>query len=462
MPMQAPRHEQVKRYLKRPLVRLSTISWRDLIMVLLPILAVTTVLGWLTVKLIRPAPPDRVVILAGPADSSFHTTAQRYAKIIGTHGIRVDVIETDGSVENLQRLLDPKQSADVGLVQTGLADDDQAPGLMSLGTIYVQPIMVFYHGTERIERLTQLKGKRIAIGPDGSGTAVVASKMLAENGMDKKSAKLLELESDDAIAALLARKIDAVFITGEQLRGKKVRELVRKPGIQMMNFRQADGYQRRLPFLSRLEAPEGSFDLGRNLPPHDIQLFGTPVELIAREGLHPAISDLLIAAAREVHGKAGMYRKAGEFPAPVEHDIPISEEARRYYTSGAPFLYKRLPFWLASLIDRIALVLLPLLIVVVPATRMVAPLYQWRMRSRIYRWYGALMTLERAMLGNPDQDQRRELFKELEDIENSVNSLHLPLAFADQQYVLREHIAMVRARIHAQSDASTQPAAGLA
>ncbi|MCX7216224.1 MAG: ABC transporter substrate-binding protein, partial [Burkholderiales bacterium] len=280
--MQTPRPDTVKRYLKKPLVRLSTISWRDLIMVLLPILAVTMVLGWLAVKLIRPAPPDRVVLLAGPADGSFHTAAQRYAKIIGAHGIRVEVRETDGSVENLQRLLDAKQTVDVGFVQTGLADDDQAPGLQSLGTIYVQPIMVFYSGAQRIERLTQLKGKRIAIGPDGSGTAVIANKMLAENGMDKKSAKLLELDSDDAIAALLARKIDAVFVTGEQLRGKKVRELVRKPGIQMMSFRQADGYQRRLPFLSRLVAPEGSFDLGLNLPPQDIDLFGTPVELIAR------------------------------------------------------------------------------------------------------------------------------------------------------------------------------------
>jgi TRAP transporter TAXI family solute receptor len=460
--MQTPRPDTVKRYLKQPLVRLSTISWRDLIMVLLPILAVTMVLGWLAVKLIRPAPPDRVVLLAGPADGSFHTAAQRYAKIIGAHGIRVEVRETDGSVENLQRLLDAKQTVDVGFVQTGLADDDQAPGLQSLGTIYVQPIMVFYSGAQRIERLTQLKGKRIAIGPDGSGTAVIANKMLAENGMDKKSAKLLELDSDDAIAALLARKIDAVFVSGEQLRGKKVRELVRKPGIQMMSFRQADGYQRRLPFLSRLVAPEGSFDLGLNLPPQDIDLFGTPVELIAREGLHPAISDLLIAAARDVHGKAGMYRKAGEFPAPIEHDIPISEEARRYYTSGAPFLYKRLPFWLASLVDRIALVLLPLLIVIVPATRMVAPLYQWRMRSRIYRWYGALMTLERAMLANPEQDEREQLFKQLEAIENSVNSLILPLAFADQQYVLREHIAMVRARMNALSGAPAPQPAGLA
>jgi TRAP transporter TAXI family solute receptor len=420
------------------------------------------VLGWLAVKLIRPAPPDRVVLLAGPADGSFHAAAQRYAKIISAHGIRVEVRETDGSVENLQRLLDAKQTVDVGFVQTGLADDDQAPGLQSLGTIYVQPIMVFYSGAQRIERLTQLKGKRIAIGPDGSGTAVIANKMLAENGMDKKSAKLLELDSDDAIAALLARKIDAAFVSGEQLRGKKVRELVRQPGIQMMSFRQADGYQRRLPFLSRLVAPEGSFDLGLNLPPQDIDLFGTPVELIAREGLHPAISDLLIAAAREVHGKAGMYRKAGEFPAPIEHDIPISEEARRYYTSGAPFLYKRLPFWLASLVDRIALVLLPLLIVIVPATRMVAPLYQWRMRSRIYRWYGALMTLERAMLAQPDQNEREELFKQLEAIEDSVNSLILPLAFADQQYVLREHIAMVRARMNALSGASAPPSNSMA
>ncbi len=459
--MQTPRPDTVKRYLKQPLVRLSTISWRDLIMVLLPILAVTMVLGWLAVKLIRPAPPDRVVLLAGPADGSFHAAAQRYAKIIGAHGIRVEVRETDGSVENLQRLLDAKQTVDVGFVQTGLADDDQAPGLQSLGTIYVQPIMVFYSGAQRIERLTQLKGKRIAIGPDGSGTAVIANKMLAENGMDKKSAKLLELDSDDAIAALLARKIDAAFVSGEQLRGKKVRELVRKPGIQMMSFRQADGYQRRLPFLSRLVAPEGSFDLGLNLPPQDIDLFGTPVELIAREGLHPAISDLLIAAARDVHGKAGMYRKAGEFPAPIEHEIPISEEARRYYTSGAPFLYKRLPFWLASLVDRIALVLLPLLIVIVPATRMVAPLYQWRMRSRIYRWYGALMTLERAMLAHPDQTEREDLFKQLETIENSVNSLILPLAFADQQYVLREHIAMVRARMNSLADASPPPSASM-
>jgi hypothetical protein len=243
---------------------------------------------------------------------------------------------------------------------------------------------------------------------------------------------------------LLSKKADAIFLTSEQVRGRKIRELMREPGIRLMSMRQADGYLRRLPFLSRLEAPEGSFDLALNLPPADTSLVGTPVELIAREGLHPAISDLLISAAREVHGKPGMYRKAGEFPAPIEHDIAISEEARRYYTSGAPFLYKRLPFWLASLVDRILIVVVPLLIVIVPLSRLITPLYRWRVRSRIYRWYGSLMKIERDMREDLSSAQRSELDERLTDIEASVNSLQPPLAFADQLYVLREHIALVR------------------
>ena len=446
----SPSLPQIGKSLTRPIARLRAVSWRDLLTVLLPILLLTMGLGWLAVKLIRPAPPNRVVILSGPPDSSYRTTADRYAKLIEAHGIKVEVHTTDGSVENLKTLLDPKQAADVGFVQTGLADDDKAPGLVSLGTLYVQPIMVFYRGKREIERLTQLKGRRIAIGPDGSGTAVLARRMLAENGMDKDEAILLDLDGDDAMAALTAGKIDAFFVTGEQLRGKKTRELMKVPGIRLMNFRQADGYLRRIRFLSRLTAPEGSFDLGMNLPPRDTELVGTPVELIAREGLHPAISDLLIAAAREVHGKAGMYRKTGEFPSAVEHDIPLSEEAGRYYTSGAPLQYKPLPLRLASQGDPKRIVVLPLLIVVVPASRLVAPLYRWRMRSRIYRWYGALMMIERDMMDPVGDGERLELQRRLDEIQQAVSNLQLPLAFADQLYVLREHVGLVRARFDAQ------------
>lgn len=446
----------LQKSLARPMARLRAVSWRDLLTVLLPILLLTTGLGWLAVKLIRPAPPDKLVILSGPPDSSFRVTADRYAKLIAAHGIKVEVRSTDGSIDNLKSLLDPRQAADVGFVQTGLADDDKAPGLVSLGTLYVQPMMVFYRSAREIDRLTALKGRRIAIGPDGSGTAVLARRMLSENGMDKGDATLLDLDGDDAIAALVAGKVDAIFVTSEQVRGRKTRELMRAPGVKLMNFRQADGYLRRIRFLSRLTAPEGSFDLGMNLPPKDTELVGTPVELIAREGLHPAMSDLLIAAAREVHGKSGMFRKTGEFPAAVEHDIPLSEEARRYYTSGSPFLYKRLPFWLASLVDRILIVLLPLLIVIVPASRLVAPLYRWRMRSRIYRWYGALMTIERDMMAPDSASDRVELLRRLDEIRQAVNNLQLPLAFADQLYVLREHVELVRSRFDAQQAQQTQ------
>lgn len=439
----------IRAAIRRPVQRLVAISWRDMLLVLVPVLIVTLALGWLAVKLIRPAPPDTVVILSGAEDSSFHNTAKRYAKIIGTHGIQVKVVVTDGSAENLQRLLDRKQVADVGLVQTGLTEAEASQGLNSLGTMYVQPFLVFYRDRKTLDRLTQLKGRRIAIGPDGSGTRMLSLKMLEENDMSGSNTRLLDLDGDDAIAALLDKKADAIFLTGEQVRGRKIRELMRAPGIKLMSLRQADGYLRRLRYLSRLEAPEGSFDLGLNLPPRDTALVGTPVELIAREGLHPAISDLLIAAAREVHGKPGMYRKAGEFPAPTEHEIPISEEARRYYTSGSPFLYKRLPFWLASLVDRILIVVVPLLIVAVPLSRLIAPLYRWRVRSRIYRWYGSLMKIEREMREELTEIQLNNISQHLAEIEASVNSLQPPLAFADQLYVLREHIALVRAQFNA-------------
>ncbi len=426
--------------------RLTSLSWKDLAFVLLPILLLCIAAVWVAVKLIQPAPPDTLVILSGPEGSSFQNTAERYAKIIGTHVVKVKVVTTDGSEENLKLLLNKKTVADVALIQNGLADKAESQALMSLGTLYVQPILVFYRGKENIDHIGQLKRKRIAIGPLGSGTHVLASKILEENDLTKDDATLLTMDGDDAMQALLENKVDAIFVMSELIRGKKVRELMQAPNVKLMSFRQADGYLRRLRFLSRLTAPEGSFDLGKNLPPMDIQLVGTPVELVAREGLHPAISDLLISAAREVHGKSGLFRKANEFPAAVERDFPLSEEAKRYYASGSPFLYKRLPFWLASLMDRILLLIVPLAIVLVPASRLLAPLYRWCVRSKIYRWYGALMVIEREMSLANSAERSTQIHARLAEIESAVDAMHAPLAYADQLYVLREHIGFVKKR----------------
>jgi hypothetical protein len=225
-----------------------------------------------------------------------------------------------------------------------------------------------------------------------------------------------------------------------------MRKLLRTPGVRLFHFAQADAYSRRFPYLSKLELPMGVFDFGKNTPPRDIHLIGPTVELVARDHLHPALSDLLIESAREVHGGAGLLRRAGEFPAPLEHEFPISEDARRYYSSGKSFLYRSLPFWMASLADRTLVVFVPIVVLLIPGLKLVPTIYRWRIRSRIYRWYGKLIALERRMLAQPSPGEREELLKQLDEIEAKVNNLKMPLAFADQFYVLRDHIRFVRDR----------------
>ena len=427
--------------------KLAPVVWRDLLVIGVPVLLVTMLVAWLTVKFIGPAPPNSIVMLAGPKESSYYNIADRYAKNIARSGVTVRVVETEGAQDNLRRLADPKVIADVGFVLGGVAEGADISNLMSLGSVFVQPVLVFYRGKETVERLSQLEGKRIAIGPVGSGTHALAIKFLTANGMEKGPTRLLELDGDEAIEALKKGKIDAAFLMGELVRGQVTRDLLKVPGIKLMNFTQADGYMRRLKFLSHLTLPKGAFDLGQDLPRQAVDLVGPTVELVARKDLHPALSDLLISAAREIHGPAGMYRKAGEFPAPLERDFPISEDAQRFYRSGTPFLYKKLPFWLASLVDRVLVVLVPLVVIVIPAIRIVPPLYRWRVRSRIYRWYGALMALERDMLNNPAPERKEEILKRLDEIRDSVTNLRTPLAFADQLYVLREHINGVHNRL---------------
>ena len=228
---------------------------------------------------------------------------------------------------------------------------------------------------------------------------MLALKLLKANEMDGPPTVLLDLGGEEAAKALVAGTVDAAFLMGDSATPQVMRSLREVPGVALMSFRQADAYLRKFRFLSKLTLPEGAMDLGKDYPPRTLQLVGPTVELVARSNLHPALSDLLIRAAREIHGTPGLFRNAGEYPAPLARDFPISREAERYYKSGEQFLYKRLPFWLASLVDRLLVVLLPLLVVIVPATRVVPALYRWRVRSRIYRWYGALMAIEREMRG---------------------------------------------------------------
>jgi TRAP-type uncharacterized transport system substrate-binding protein len=437
--------------------RLAGASWRDLAAAALPAVVVLALAGWVALKATRFAPPKRIRFASGPDGSSYRNQAEKYKTILARYGVKVEVVPTRGALENLQQLAANAKVAvgkgagvDIGFVQGGLADGvDGDEHLVSLGSVFAQPLMVYCRSNEPIELLSQLRGKRIAIGPEGSGARVLALKILKANEMDVPPTVLVNLSGDDAAKALLAGTIDVAFLMGDSATPQVMKSLRGVPGIELMSFRQADGYLRKFRFLSKLTLPEGAMDLAKNYPPRTLQLVGPTVELVARENLHPALSDLLIGAAREVHGGAGMFRNAGEFPAPLARDFPISKEAERYYKSGEQFLYKRLPFWLASLVDRLLVLLLPLLVVIVPATKLVPAIYRWRVRSRIYRWYGALMAIERDVQATRTPEDRQAILGRIDEIAHAVDGIKTPLAFADQLYVLRDHVASVRRRIQA-------------
>ncbi|HEX9023209.1 MAG TPA: TAXI family TRAP transporter solute-binding subunit [Geobacteraceae bacterium] len=438
----------------RPLARFTRISVRDLVLTTGPLLLLTVAVIIAAYWLVRPAPPHIITITSGPAGSTFRATAEKYRAILARNGVKLEILSSEGALENLQRLCNPAIHVDIGFVQGGMASGMKIDRLVSLGSVFHEPLALFYRAPAPVLRLSELAGKRLAIGPDGSGTHALALVLLKSNGIAPGGGTtLLELGGADAADALIAGKIDAAFLMGDSAAPPIMRKLLWTPGVRLLDFDQADAYTRRYPYLSKLVLPMGVLDFGKNIPTEDINLIGPTVELVARENLHPALSDLLIDAAREVHGRSTLLQRAGEFPAPLEHEYRISEDARRFYTSGKSFLYRNLPFWLASLADRLLVVVVPVIVLLIPGLKLVPALYNWRIRSRIYRWYGLLMALERSLLAQPALDERKELLRKLDEIDGEVNKMKMPLAFADQFYVLRDHISFVRSRyVHGEEE----------
>ncbi len=420
---------------------------------LLAILLAAAAMLFALLWFIDSAPPDTITLIGGPEGSMFQRDAEQYRAILARNGVKLQVVASQGSLENLVNLNDPSNHIDVGFVQGGLKQggligDMNTDQLVSLGSIFYEPLMVFYNGKSEITRLSQFSGKRLAIDLPGSGTHALASALFKANGIEPGGpTSLLDIDAEDAAAELLSGKIDAVFMMGDSSSLKLIGKLMHAPGIHLMSFAQADAYARRFGYLNKIELPEGSIDLGKDIPDHNVSLVGPTVELLARSGLHPALSDLLLETAREVHGGAGLLQRQGEFPAPLEHEFRISEDASRYYQSGKSFLYRNLPFWLATLVSRMLVVLVPVMVVLIPGLRILPPLYRWRIRTRMSRWYGALLELERGLLATDEPVEQADLLKRLDEIERAVNRMKVPKRFGDQFYVLRQHINLVRERL---------------
>ena len=431
--------------LRRVLTQLGTYIRPEFVQVMIPAVVVSALVMFAAFHLVRPAPPNSLIMASGPAGSKFHAVAVRYQQILAKNGITLKLVTTQGSLDNLNRLFEQPPVVDIGLVQSGTPFDGDTRDIVSLGSMFYVPLTLFYRNPAPLQRLSQLKGRRIAVGAPGSGTRSLALALLKANEIDAQgSTQLLDLEGEAAREALLHQQVDAIFLTGDSAAPETIREMLHALGIRLFVFPLAYAYVRRFRYLSKLALPAGAFDLGENLPPDPINMLAPTVELLAHADLHPALSDLLIEAAIEVQGGATLLQNAGQFPNPVAISFPISDDAARYYKSGKSFAYRYFPFWLATLLDRTVVVILPILIVLIPALRFLPSLYSWRITRRVSRRYQQLMAIERQSLGELSAEKRAQLIESVAHIEKAVIARKMPGSHAEQLYILRQHMQFVR------------------
>jgi TRAP transporter TAXI family solute receptor len=391
---------------------------------------------------VEPPPPSRLTIAAGGTSGAYHAFAQRYKAALARSDIELEVLETAGSVENLALLRDGK--ADVALLQGGVLEAEAEPALSSLGALFYEPLWLFYRDWQTRDRLLDFAGLRVAIGPDGSGGRALLARLFAANGLDAGRVQFSDLGGEAAVEALLADEVDAYGLVAAA-EAPSVQRLLRTPGIRLVSFQRAAGYAQRFDFLSAVTLHEGAIDLGAELPRDDVALVASVANLAAGPSLHPALVAQLLHAVQMVHEPGGLFEDAGTFPAPMHLLLPLHEEARRYYDSGMPFLQRYLPFWVASFLDRMVVLLIPLLTLALPLLRVLPPLYTWRMRARVNRWYREVARVE---LDHAEgREDAQAALRRLDSIEAEVAGQHVGIAYADAVYALRLHIGYIRQRL---------------
>lgn len=449
-------------------LRLTLISARDLIVSGAPFIILALFLLWAAYVWLKPNPPRSVVLATGPDQGAYAEFGKRYAAELKRYGLDVQLRTTAGATENLRLLKNEKENVDLAFVQGGASEalqaadeDDAGAALQSLGGLFYEPVWVFYRedaarkvvgkgvrGRELpppvLTELAQFTGLRVNVGTRGSGAGNLVAKLFHANRIERGMLTLSRFEPTPAVIALLAGDIDAlVFVSAPE--SPLIQMLLMTPGIRLFDFAQNEAYARRFAFLNALTLPRGVVDLARDVPPVDVRLVAATSTMITRPTTHPAVLQLFVQAAQRIHGGTGWFARAGQFPVGEDPERPLAPEAARFYKSGAPVLQRYLPFWLANLVDRMWVALLSIIAILIPLSRIVPPLYTFRIRSRVFRWYGQLRRIEEA--ASEGAEQPAKLLEELDAIESRVERVTVPLSHADELYALRGHIDMVRARL---------------
>lgn len=442
-----------KHFLERWLLRLfhggsetEEVAVREFVLVAAVALLIIGLAFWVAFRFVRPAPPHEFVISTGSDSGAYHVYGERYVELLARDSIEVKLRASSGSVENLKRLADGQSGVSVAFVQGGVGNATEYPNLVTLAALYYEPLWVFYRGDRELTLLSDLVDKSVAIGPEGSGTRALALALAAVSKMAERAKSFLPLGGSEAANALIAGKIDAaLFVAGPD--APVVQRLLSDKGVRLMNLSQAEALSRRFPYLATVTLPRGVIDLAGDLPAKDITLVATTAYLVAREDFHPALISVLLQATSRVHRGGGLFHRPGDFPVAREGDFPLSDAAERYFRSGPPFLQRYMPFWVANLLQRLLVLLVPLIAVVIPVMRIFPGVYKWRVRMRVFRWYRALRIVDAETGKGPPPERVRELLSQLDEIEDHVSRTRVPLTYSDYAYNLKLHIDMVRARL---------------
>jgi TRAP transporter TAXI family solute receptor len=404
---------------------------------------------------VKPPPPHHVVVATGRTDGAYYSFAQQYRARFAREGIELEVRETSGSVENIALLADPRSGVDLAFVQGGTGGGAGTGALWSLASLYFEPLWVFTPAARAPTDLRELRGRRLAVGPEGSGTRAVALRLLAAHGIDGRSARLLPVTGVDAGRALRQREVDAIFLIAAP-GSPAVTEMLGLPDVALLSFPRADAHAKQFPFLTKLVLPAGALSLETDHPPRDTVLLAPAATLVVRADFHPALVDLVLGAAAAIHGQRGLFEDPGQFPSPHHLEFPLMSEAKRFHQSGPPFLARYLPFWAATLIDRMKVLILPLL-VFLPFVRLVPEAIEWRVRSKILSRYREVVEVDQDLAAQPSPTACDGLLARLHHIEDDVRALRVPLGYTDAYYNLQVHLELVRRRVEEARQAGVPP-----
>ena len=419
---------------------------REKLKLFLPAIGLTIIGFFVAYQFVNPAPPMAISIACGPQEGANFIFSKAYQEIMAQEGVTLNIRITTGAAENLKLLQAKPDGVEVAFVQGGLKSLVHKGHLMSLGSLFFEPLWLFHRTDLAIERTSDLKGMRLAVGEEGGGTKILTMQLLQLNGINTENTRILSVGYQSAADMLLKGEVDVAFFVSTH-RAPYVINLIDSKSVKLVGMPRAEAYAFLYHYLYLLKVPEGVIDFEANIPSRDLTLVAPTTQLVARSDLHPALVNLLMQAAEEVHESGTEFERQGQFPSPKYLDFELSEEAERYYESGPPFLQRYLPFWLANFISRMKIMLVPIIVLFFPLFKVIPSIYRWRMRSRVYRWYSELDAVNPETHKEEVAESLQELLVKLDEIEEKVSNVTVPLAYTSGIYALRVHIQMLRNKL---------------